>query len=67
MTPEQKMPTIRRDVLDVYRRLERARDGIDRRVSPQAWNEVDLALARLQGLSFFIGPWEKEILDSVAV
>jgi hypothetical protein len=64
MIAEDKMPTIRRDVLALAQYLERARKALDLQHHAEAWGNIDLAIARIQGMSFFIGPWEKEVLDT---
>ncbi len=60
MTGDEKRPTIRRDMHYIYERVERARDLIDRKKNREAWNELDLAIGCMQGLSFFMAPWENE-------
>jgi hypothetical protein len=66
MQADEKMPAIRRDILAVYEHVERARDMIKRKADRAAWNELDTAVARLQGLMMFIGPWKDEATDADA-
>ncbi len=60
MTGDEKRPTIRRDMRYIYERVERAHSLIDRKKNREAWNELDLAIRCMQGLSFFMGPWEDD-------
>ncbi len=63
MTADERMSTIRRDVLYVVKRIERAKE-LARAGGPhrEIWGELDRAEAQLHGLSFFIGPWEPELV-----
>ncbi len=49
--------TIVRDLTAITERIDRAKDGLDRHKAGQraVWDELDLAEARLQGLSMFLG------------
>ncbi len=59
MNPDDRMPTIRRDVRYIYECVERARRLISPKENSEAWGELDLAIARMQGLSGFIR-WEHD-------
>jgi hypothetical protein len=65
VTADEKMPTIRRDILAIYQRVKRAREMVSMAKQPELWNELDLAIARLEALSPFIGPWEPELVATV--
>jgi hypothetical protein len=66
MTPEEKMPTIRQDVFEISRRVDRARGMARTSKQTEIWNELDLAIARLQGLSMFIRSPDSEPTSKVA-
>jgi hypothetical protein len=55
----------RRDVLAIYQRTKRARDMVSMAKQPELWNELDMAIARIEGMSMFIGPWEPELVAPV--
>ena len=57
---DEKTPSIRRDMRYIYERVERAHHLIDRKKNHEAWNELDLAIRCMNGLSFFVGSWEDE-------
>ncbi len=57
---DEKTPSIRRDMRYIYERVERAHHLIDRKKNREAWNELDLAIRCMKGLSFFIAPWEDD-------
>lgn len=60
MTGDEKTPTIRRDMRYIYECVVRAHHLIDRKKNSDAWNELDRAIRCMNGLSFFVGPWEDE-------
>lgn len=64
MTAEEKMPTIKRQVLAISKLLDEARDGVSMKEQPKVWNTIDQAIATIQGLSMFLGPYSKEELAS---
>ncbi len=57
---DEKTPSIRRDMRYIYERVERAHHLIDRKKNSDAWNELDRAIRCMNGLAFFVGPWEDE-------
>ena len=64
MTAEEKMPTIKRQVLAISKLLDAAQDGLSMKEQPRVWNTIDQAIAKIQGLSMFLGPYSKEELAS---
>ena len=66
MEPSEKLPTIRRDLVRLYKKLEAARSAIDRGTSQGrvAWTHVDDAIALMQGLLLYVGPFSKEEIEA---
>lgn len=66
MEPSEKLPTIRRDLVRLYKKLEAARSAIDRGTAQGrvAWTHVDDAIALMQGLLLYVGPFSKEEIEA---
>ena len=49
---------IRREMRDVYEHVKRAHHLIDPKNNPEAWDELDLAIAQMQKMGVFVLPPE---------
>ncbi len=54
MNLEEKLPTITRDLREVYDRLRRAWEATDPELNPEVWADIDHAITILEGLGFFL-------------
>jgi hypothetical protein len=53
---------VKRVVLLTHHDLDYASDVMGTDVQSPVWNAIDRAKAKLEGLSFFVGPWTEEEL-----